>query len=85
MRKFEYTIRNEVGIHARPAGMIVKKAKQYQSRIFIGKGNKKAEATKLMAVMRLCIKCGQTVEVEITGSDEDRTYTDMKRFFEENL
>lgn len=39
----------------------------------------------MMAVMGLCVKCGQTVELEISGSDEDEAYGAMKKFFEENL
>ncbi len=85
MKKFSYTIRDEVGIHARPAGMLVKEAKKYESRIIILKDGKKAEATKLMAVMGLGVKCGQNVEVEIEGADEDAAFEAVKTFFEANL
>ena len=59
MKNFEYTIKDELGIHARPAGMLVKEAKKYQSKITITKEGKSAEASKLMAVMSLGVKCGQ--------------------------
>lgn len=85
MKKFEYVIKDEVGIHARPAGMLVKEAKKFQSKIVIGKEGKTAEATKLMAVMGLGVKCGQTVEVEISGEDENEAYAAVKAFFEKNL
>lgn len=85
MNKFEYTIKDEVGIHARPAGMLVKEAKKYESKIIVSANGKSAEATKLMAVMGLGVKCGQTVEVKITGGDEDTAYKNMKDFFETNL
>ena len=85
MKKFEYVIKDEVGIHARPAGMLVKEAKKFQSKIVIGKEGKTAEATKLMAVMGLGVKCGQTVEVEISGEDENEAYEAVKVFFEKNL
>ena len=85
MKKFSYTIRDEVGIHARPAGMLVKEAKKYESRIIILKDGKKAEATKLMAVMGLGVKCGQNVEVEIEGADDDAAFEAVKTFFEANL
>lgn len=48
MKNFSYVITDEVGIHARPAGLLVKEAKKYQSKITVDKGGKKAEATKLM-------------------------------------
>lgn len=85
MKKFEYVIKDEVGIHARPAGMLVKEAKKYQSKIVIRKDGKAAEATKLMAVMSLGVKCGQTVEVEVEGADEDQAVAEIKAFFETNL
>ena len=85
MKKFSYTVKDEVGIHARPAGILVKEAKKYASKIVIVKDGKTAEATKLMAVMGLGVKCGQMVEVEITGEDEDTAYDAMKEFFERNF
>lgn len=85
MKTFEYVITDELGIHARPAGVLVKEAKKYESKIVIGKDGKTAEATKLMAVMSLGIKCGQKVDVEISGSDEEAAYEGIKAFFEANL
>ncbi len=85
MKKFEYVIRDEVGIHARPAGMLAKEAKKYESKIVICRDGKKVEATKLMAVMGLGVKCGNTVEVEVEGADEDAAFEAVKAFFETNL
>lgn len=85
MKNFEYVIRDEVGIHARPAGLLVKEAKKYESKIVISKDGKKAEATKLMALMGLGIKCGDTVTVEVEGADEDTAFEAVKAFFETNL
>ena len=78
-------ITDEEGIQARAAGLLVKEAKKYESGIVLSKDGKKAEATKLMAVMGLGVKCGQTVTVEITGADEEAAYEGMKAFFSENL
>lgn len=85
MKEFSYVITDEVGIHARPAGLLVKEAKKYESKVVLSKDGKKAEATKLMAVMGLGVKCGQTVNVEITGADEEAAYDGMVAFFKENL
>lgn len=85
MKNFNYVIKDEVGIHARPAGMLVKVAKKYVSKIVIKKDGREAEATKLMALMSLGVKCGQVVEVEVTGADEDTAYEEIKNFFENNL
>jgi phosphocarrier protein HPr len=85
MKNFNYVIKDEVGIHARPAGILVKEAKKYQSKIVIVKNGKKAEATKLMALMGLGVKCGDEVMVEVSGEDEDTASREIKAFFENNL
>ena len=85
MKNFSYVVKDEVGIHARPAGLLVKEAKKYESKITLSKDGKSADANKLMAVMSLGVKCGQTVEIEITGADEENAYKGMKKFFEETL
>lgn len=85
MKKFEYVIKDEVGIHARPAGLLVKEAKKYASKVSITKDGKSAEATKLMALMGLGVKCGETVEVSVDGADEDTAFEGIKAFFEANL
>ena len=85
MQNFSYVIKDEVGIHARPAGLLVKEAKKYQSKIKIVKGEKSADATKLMMVMSLGVKCGEEVAVEVEGEDEETACKEMKAFFESNL
>lgn len=85
MKTFAYTIQDEVGIHARPAGLLAKKAKEFESTIMLEKGGKSVNATKLMAVMRLGIKCGDTVTVTVEGGDEEVAYEEMQAFFAENL
>ena len=85
MKSFEYVIKDELGIHARPAGMLVKEAKKYSSQVMIDNGAKKADATKLMAVMSMAVKCGQNVTVTVDGEDEDVALDGIKSFFESNL
>lgn len=85
MKKFDYTIKDEIGIHARPAGMLAKTAKGVESTVAIEKGGKSAVATKLMAVMGLGVKCGDTVTVTVEGTDEDTAVKTIQEFFENNL
>lgn len=85
MLSFSYTIKDEVGIHARPAGLLAKEAKKYESKIVIKKDGKAVEAARIMAVMGLGVKCGQTVEVEVSGADEETAFQEIKNFFEQNL
>lgn len=85
MKAFDYTIKDEIGIHARPAGLLAKKAKEFESVITIECKGKAAAATKLMAIMSLGVKKGDTVRVTIEGSDEEGATEEIKEFFEENL
>lgn len=85
MKNFTYTIKDEIGIHARPAGLLAKEVKKYQSKITITKGEKTVEAKKLMAVMGMGVKCGDEVVVSAEGADEEQAIQEMKLFFESNL
>lgn len=85
MRTFTYTIKDELGIHARPAGMLAKTAKALDSEITITKGEKTVGATKLMALMGLGVKCGDTITVAANGGNEDAALEEMKSFLEANL
>ena len=85
MKTFDYTIKDELGIHARPAGMLAKTAKSLDSEITVTKGGKTVGAKKLMALMGLGVKCGETVTVEVEGADEDTAAAALETFFKENL
>ncbi len=85
MKTFSYTIKDEVGIHARPAGLLAKKAKEFESTITLEKGGKTAAATKLMAIMGMGVKCGDAVKVTVEGADEDKAAAEMEKFFNANL
>ncbi len=85
MKEFKYVITDEIGIHARPAGMLAKEAKGFSSKITLGANGKSAEVTKLMAVMSLGVKNGAEVTVKAEGDDEDAAIAKMKEFMEANL
>lgn len=85
MKTFEYIIKDELGIHARPAGLLVKEAKKYLSKVLIKKGEKEANAAKLMAVMSLGVKKDEMVTVTVEGEDEEKAFEAVKAFFEEQL
>ena len=67
MKSFEYTIKDELGIHARPAGMLVKEAKKFASECTITKDGKTKKLTQLMMLMSLGVKQGDTVTVVMNG------------------
>ena len=85
MKTFEYTIKDELGIHARPAGLLVKDAKKYESECTITKDGKTKKLTQLMMLMSLGVKQGETVTVTAEGADEDAAIAGLKEFFEANL
>lgn len=86
MKQFVYTITDPVGIHARPAGLLSKAAKGLDSTVTIAKADgKSAAATKLMALMGLGIKQGDTVTVTVEGGNEDANAAAMEQFFKDNL
>ena len=85
MKTFEYTIKEELGIHARPAGLLVKEAKKYESECTITKDGKTKKLTQLMMLMSLGVKQGETVTVTAEGADEDTAIEGLKAFFEANL
>ena len=85
MVSFTYTIKDELGIHARPAGMLAKEAMKWQSAITMDNGTKKADAKRLMAVMSMGVKKGQVVTVSAEGEDEEACAQAIEKFFEENL
>ena len=85
MKSFEYTITDPVGIHARPAGILVREVKKYASTVTVIKGGKSVNALKLMALMGMGIKQGDTVKVTIEGADEDAAAAEIEAFFKANL
>lgn len=85
MKQFTYTITDPVGIHARPAGLLAKAAKALDSTVTITKGEKSAAATKLMAVMGLGVKTGETITFTIEGGDEAASAAAMEQFCKENM
>ena len=85
MKTFTYTIQDEVGIHARPAGLLAKKAKEFQSTITLEKDGKSVNLTKLMAVMGMGVKHGDTVTISIDGTDEETAFAELQTFFQQNL
>lgn len=85
MKIFEYVITDALGIHARPAGALVKEAKKYQSKITMQKGEKEADISRLMALMSLAVKCGDKIIVKVEGADEESAAEQIEAFLKGNL
>lgn len=85
MKIIEYTIKDELGIHARPAGLFVKEAGVFSSEITIKCNGKYANGKKIFSLMGIGAKKGDTLEISISGTDEDKAYDAMLSFLKENL
>lgn len=85
MKNFSYVIKDEVGLHARPAGLLVKEAGKFASAITLKAGDKSGDAKRIFAIMGMGIKKDQEVIVEADGADEDEAIEALEKFFAENL
>lgn len=85
MKEFTYKICDELGIHARPAGLLVKTAGGFISEIIMYKDEKSADLKRLFAVMGLSVRKGDTIRVTVNGSDEDKAAAEIESFFRNNL
>ena len=86
MKQFEYTIKDPLGIHARPAGMLAKVAKGFGDTVVtITKAGSTVKASQLMKLMGLGVKTGETITVAAEGPAEDAALEAVRKFFEENL
>lgn len=85
MIEFNYTIKDPQGIHARPAGQLVKATTSYPCSITITKGEKTIDAKRVMALMSLGIKSGETIVIKVDGENEDTAAKELAEFLAENL
>lgn len=85
MKQFTYTITDALGIHARPAGQLAKMAAGFKSNIALDTPNGKADAKRIMGVMRLAVKKDMTVTVTCEGEDEEAACAALSAFFTETL
>ena len=85
MIQFQYTITDPNGLHARPAGLLVKEAQKFSSAVKLTRGEKSADLKRLLAVMGMGVKCGETVEVSVDGADETEAAQALEQFFRENF
>jgi len=85
MKTYEYTINDELGIHARPAGLLVKEAGKYKCRVTISKGLKSADVKKIFGLMGLGVKCGETICITCDGEDEEEAVSAISALLQAEL
>ena len=85
MREFKYVVTDPEGIHARPAGELVKAVKTYSSDIKIAKSGKAMNCKAIFGIMGLAVKKGDEVTLTFEGADEDAAYEAVSKFMQETL
>ncbi|MBD5395279.1 MAG: HPr family phosphocarrier protein [Lachnospiraceae bacterium] len=85
MVKFTFVVKDEMGLHARPAGLLVKEAAKCTSKVTLKNGEKTGDAKRIFNVMGLSVKCGDEVEVTVEGEKEQEEAEALKAFVSENI
>ena len=85
MKEFEFVVTDPQGIHARPAGLLVKEAKKFESNISVFKGARKGDLKKIFTVMALGVKQGEAIKVQVEGADEEQAASAVAAFLKENF
>ena len=85
MKEFKHVIADPLGMHARPAGMLVKAVAGYASKITVTAPTGTADAKRLMALMRLAAKQGMELTITVDGADEEKAASELQAFLAANL
>ncbi len=85
MKEFTFNVTDENGIHARPAGLLVKEAKKFASSVTVERDGKTCDMKKLLALMGMGIKQGETISVKVEGEDEEACAAAVEEFLKNNF
>ncbi len=75
-------VTNRLGIHARPAAMLVQKAGKFKSEIRLAKGSLEVNAKSIMGVMMLAAECGSKLLLRAWGADAEQAVAELAKIFE---
>lgn len=85
MKEFIYVIKDEIGLHARPAGLLAKKAAEFKCTVTISNGTKSVDAKRILGILQLAVKSNQKVVITVNGEDEELALQEIKKFMNENV
>jgi phosphocarrier protein len=83
--QIKHVVKDELGIHARPAGELVKQLSTAQSDVSLESNHKEGNAKSIMSIMSLAVKQGDIVTFIVSGSDEEKVANELKSFLQENF
>ena len=78
----EVTIKNSVGLHARPATFFIQKANEFKSTIWVEKDERRVNAKSLLGVLSLGIVGGTTIKIIADGADEQEAVDALVKLVE---
>jgi phosphocarrier protein len=78
----QITIKNRLGLHARPASLVAKKASTFKSEVRLKKDDLEINAKSIMGVMILAAECGSRLTIKAWGEDEARAVQEIADLFE---
>ena len=81
----EITVKNEVGLHARPATYFIQKANEFKSGIWVEKEERRVNAKSLLGVLSLGIAKGTTITLIADGSDQEEAVKALVALIENNF
>ena len=85
MKELQYRITDEIGLHARPAGQLVKAVSAFASKIRVGTPKKMVDAKRIMGVMGLALKQGDEMTLTFEGPDEAEAAQTLEQFLISHL
>ncbi len=85
MQEFTFIVKDPSGIHARPAGILVKEACKYKSDIAVKHSDKVADAKRIFSVMGIGAKCGDLLTITINGEDELLAKSNIEKLLRDYL
>jgi phosphocarrier protein len=74
-------IQNTLGLHARPAALLVKTAGKFVSDLFLVKDGLEVNGKSIMGVLMLAAECGSEVTIRADGSDEEAMVEAIEKLF----
>jgi phosphocarrier protein HPr len=75
-------VANKLGLHARPAAMLVTVAARYESEVFLTKDSLRVNGKSIMGVMMLAAERGSELTIEVNGPDEEKALEEIVRVVE---
>ncbi len=84
MKEITKKITDPIGLHARPASLVVKEANTFESEMKILSNGKEGNLKSIMNIMSMGVKTGEEVTIQITGKDEDKAIAAIEKVLVDN-